>query len=127
MQHLLATILAGLALAAASDISTTPGLCKKPRCTGYCADGFPYDCCVVYIRDPCADHRRPLASPSILPAPAPGSTTTTRTTTTPAGSCTGPDDFECVCQCVNGSGSYFCNVDYIRDPCEPAAAAAAAA
>ncbi|EKD16670.1 hypothetical protein MBM_05139 [Drepanopeziza brunnea f. sp. 'multigermtubi' MB_m1] len=40
MQHLLATILAGLALAAASDISTTPGLCKKPRCTGYCADGL---------------------------------------------------------------------------------------
>lgn len=33
-----------------------PTLCKPPHCTSYCADGTPFDCCVVYIRDPCSDH-----------------------------------------------------------------------
>ncbi|KAI9054264.1 hypothetical protein LZ554_001432 [Drepanopeziza brunnea f. sp. 'monogermtubi'] len=143
MQHLFNTLLAVLALAAAS---TAQGLCKKPRCTGYCADGFPYNCCVVYIRDPCSDHLLASSpSPSSTSTlPAPSSTTTNSSNPKPtyryskppppppppparararananANGCTGPDDFECVCQCENGSSSsYLCNADYLRDPCE---------
>ncbi|EHK99305.1 hypothetical protein M7I_4871 [Glarea lozoyensis 74030] len=34
------------------------GLCKSPSCTSKCPDGTPYDCCVTYVRDPCADHQK---------------------------------------------------------------------
>ncbi|KAH8656974.1 hypothetical protein BGZ60DRAFT_136788 [Tricladium varicosporioides] len=33
------------------------GLCKAPKCTSFCPDGTPFDCCVTYIRDPCSDHQ----------------------------------------------------------------------
>lgn len=32
-------------------------LCTEPYCTARCPDGTPYNCCVVYIRDPCSDHQ----------------------------------------------------------------------
>jgi hypothetical protein len=50
------------------------GLCKSPSCTSQCPDGTyvhpslnrsinltkhrNYDCCVTYVRDPCADHQK---------------------------------------------------------------------
>ena len=47
----------------------------KPGCISKCPDGYPYNSCVTYIRDPCWDHRLPK--------------------------CKGPDDFECKCKCKN--------------------------
>ncbi|KAK0121321.1 hypothetical protein ONS96_011497 [Cadophora gregata f. sp. sojae] len=75
-----------------------PSICRKPFCTSFCPDGTPFNCCVVYVRDPCADHQVPKYPP--------------------LEKCKGPDDFECKCRCEKCPEiTYLCNAQYFRDPC----------
>ncbi|KAH8592533.1 hypothetical protein B0O99DRAFT_548979 [Bisporella sp. PMI_857] len=97
---LMTVFFTGLSLALPSELLADRAVCTAPNCTAKCPDGFKYDCCVIYIRDPCTDHQLPK--------------------------CTGPFDFECKCKCPNSDILYLCNVQYIRDPCSPLPSAAAA-
>ncbi|KAH8786974.1 hypothetical protein BGZ57DRAFT_788262 [Hyaloscypha finlandica] len=104
----------GIFLAALSFLSDTlahpsesldqRALCKKPHCTSYCADGTPFDCCVVYVRDPCSDHQLPEPTYTAPPLPK----------------CTSKTDYDCLCQCTDYPAiTYLCNAQYFRDPCAP--------
>ncbi|KAG9247601.1 hypothetical protein BJ878DRAFT_491921 [Calycina marina] len=81
-------LVTGLLLAGVAFAQT-----PKSHCISHCPDGTPFNSCVTYVRDPCADHQ--------------------------LRSCTGPDDFACKCKCDNSDIFYLCNAQYFRDPCAP--------